>query len=167
MSREREQLATPKIGEGKRGISGHLLYLLRQANAAVQQAVDRELADLGLSLSQYSALTMIAAYPGLSNAELSRLSMLTPQSANETVRRLELMGLIERAQDPSHGRILRMDVTAHGRQLLRRARARSDKVESFLQARTGNDETAVRRWLVEIARELAAGEDLHDPRPCN
>lgn len=141
-----------------------MLYLLRQANAAVQQAVDRELEGLGLSLPQYSALTMIAAYDGLSGADLSRLSMLTPQSANETIKRLESAGMITRQADPRHGRIIQLHISPKGRELLSKARSRTDRVEEFLRTIAGSMETDMKEWLVEIATRLTSGEPLLDRR---
>ena len=40
------KVAVPGPGEGKRGPEGHLGYLVRQANVAVRQAMDRALAEL-------------------------------------------------------------------------------------------------------------------------
>ena len=51
----------PAPGEAKRGIDGYLTYLLRQASAAVRLAMERELADLGVTAPQFSALTMLMA----------------------------------------------------------------------------------------------------------
>lgn len=149
----------PKIGEGRRGMEGYLLYLLRQASTAAQQAVDRALLDLGLSLAQYSALTMIKAYEGLSGAELARLSMLTPQSAHEVVQRLSARGLIVKTVDPEHKRIFRLRITEEGKTLLAEARKRSDPVEDFLNRAAGAQGAAdIRQWLVAVAAGLNAGE---------
>ena len=74
--------AIPRPGEAKRGPEGHLGYLLRQASAAFRGATDRALAQLGVTTPQFGVLTMIVAYPGLSGADLARLSFLTPQTIN-------------------------------------------------------------------------------------
>jgi len=56
----------PAPGEGKRGEQGYLGYLLRQAHAAVRLTMERTLADLGVTPPQFAVLTMLNAYPGLS-----------------------------------------------------------------------------------------------------
>lgn len=145
-------MSVPKIGEGKRGIEGYLLYLLRQTNTVVQHAINRELANLGLSLAQYSALIMIKAYKGVSNAELARLTLLRPQSVNEVVRRLDAEGLIERTSDPSHGRIVRLFITDKGKSLLAKARKRTDVIESELTRQAGPDAARIKEWLVGVAQ---------------
>ena len=68
----------PAPGEGKRGEAGHLGYLLRQA-AAQRLRMERALADLPITAPQFALLTMLDAYPGSSNAELARLTLLTPR----------------------------------------------------------------------------------------
>jgi DNA-binding MarR family transcriptional regulator len=146
----------PEIGEGKRGPNGHLLYLLRQTATIVARHVECLLADVGLTTPLYSALTMIASYPDLSSADLSRLSMLTAQSANETVQKLVTAGLVRRRRDPKHGRVLRLQITDSGRERLACGRKLTDRLENHLvgQARdTG--EQAVRMWLANVAVSLA------------
>lgn len=148
-------MSLPEIGEGRRGLEGYLLYLLRQASTAAQQAVDRTLADLGLSLAQYSALTMINSYPNLSNADLARLSMLTPQSAHEVVQRLDSRGLISKTPSPDNKRIHRLQITADGKTLLAEARMRSEAVELLLREEAATvNEAEIRRWLVAVASRL-------------
>lgn len=156
-------MSIPEVGEGKRGSSGYLLYLLRQASTVVQQATDRQLAPHGLTLAQYSALTMIAAYDGLSSADLAKLSMLTPQSAHETVQRLLNADLVRRRPKPGHRRVLLLEITDEGRRLLALARRSCDEIEAALEKQARRcDEQAVRRWLVDIATELAADEPIVD-----
>ena len=57
---------------------------------------------------------MIVSYPGVSGADLARLTFLTPQTINVIVRNLERMGAIRKAADADHGRILRLTATAKG-----------------------------------------------------
>ncbi|QOF75580.1 MarR family transcriptional regulator (plasmid) [Aminobacter sp. SR38] len=145
----------PNIGEGRRGLEGYLLYLLRQASTAAQQAVDRTLADLGLSLAQYSALTMINSYTDLSSADLARLSMLTPQSAHEVVQRLDTRGLVSKTLSRENKRIHRLQLTDDGRSLLTEARERSERVEMVLREEAASiNEAELRKWLVAVAGRL-------------
>jgi DNA-binding MarR family transcriptional regulator len=101
-------IVVPASGEGKRGPEGHLGYLLRQASVALRAAMDRALADQGLTSPQFAVLTMIVAYPGASGADLARLTFLTPQTINMVVRNLERDGAVEKSAHVRHGRILRL-----------------------------------------------------------
>jgi DNA-binding MarR family transcriptional regulator len=148
----------PSPGEGKRGPHGHLGYLVRQASAVVRLAMDRALADLGVTPPQFAVLTMIVAYPGISGADLARLTFLTPQTINVIVRNLERAGAIEKSAHAGHGRILQLDATLGGRALLRRCRARVAAVDVRLAALAGRgEERVVRRWLGAVARDLGKG----------
>lgn len=147
---------TPRIGEGKRGARGHIAYLLRQAAAALRSALDAEFAAAGLTGPQFLVLNLLAAYPGVSGAELARLTQLTPQTINLVVRKLERDALLDREPHASHGRVLRLALSAKGRQTLQRCKRLADEVERRMSRGLSVDaEAQVRRWLVDVALELA------------
>ena len=142
----------PDIGEGKRGEEGHLGYLLRQASAAHRLRMERALADKEVTLPQFLTLTMLEAYPGISNADLARLAMLTPQTVSVIIRNLERGGLVRRQPHPVHGRIQRIEASESGRRLLKQCRVKVNQVEQALMKGFGaEEERVVRRWLVAIA----------------
>lgn len=145
----------PRIGEGKRGPQGHLGYLVRQANVAVRAALERALADVGVTPPQFAVLTMIVSYPGLSGADLARLTFLTPQTINVIVRNLEKAGAIAKSAHAVHGRILQLEATSKGRALLKRCRSRVNAIENRIAALVGrDDERVIRRWLSAVAEAL-------------
>ena len=151
------KMTIPKAGEGKRGLEGHLGYLVRQANVAVRAAMEKALADVDATPAQFAVLTMIVAYPGVSGAELARLTFLTPQTINVIVRNLVRAGAIEKTAHAVHGRVLRLTATAKGQALLNRCRGRVQEVEGRIAGLAGKDEEkAVRRWLVAVAEELGS-----------
>ena len=144
----------PAAGEGKRGESGHLGYLLRQAQTAHRQAMEHALAPLGVTPPQFTVLTMLVAYPGASGADLARLSLLTPPTVSVIVANLERMGALVRTPHATHGRVLQIGVSAKGKQLLARCRTAVDAIEQDMAVGlTAVEETAVRRWLVRIAQQ--------------
>lgn len=146
----------PRPGEGKRGAEGHLGYLVRQASGLIRLAMERALADLEVTPPQFTVLTMIVAYPGLSGADLARLTFLTPQTINVIVRNLQRAGAIEKSAHAGHGRILQLTVTARGMALLKRCRTRVVEVETRLaELLDREEERTVRRWLSRVADELA------------
>jgi DNA-binding MarR family transcriptional regulator len=145
----------PGPGEGKRGPEGHLGYLVRQAHAAVRGAMDKALADLDVTPPQFAVLTMVVNYPGISGAELARLTFLTPQTINVIVRNLVRAELVGKSADAVHGRILRLHATPRGEALLKRCRARVMEIEERLSGLLGRDEErVVRRWLAAVGEKL-------------
>ena len=146
--------AIPAVGSGKRGVEGHVAYLLRQAAAAQRMRAERALADLAVTPPQFAVLTMLNAYPGISNADTARLSLLTPQTVSVIIGNLEKAGWIHRRPHAVHGRIQHIDLTDLGRKTLARCRGRIKAVEERMVAGlTAAEEKTVRRWLVVLAEE--------------
>jgi DNA-binding MarR family transcriptional regulator len=145
--------SVPAIGQDKRGEAGHLGYLLRQAGAAHRRRVERALADLEVTPPQFTVLTMLAAYPGISNADLARIAFLAPPTVSLIAANLERAGALARRAHATHGRIRHLDVTPSGKRLLARCRRRVHAIDAELAAMLRPvEERAVRRWLVALAR---------------
>jgi DNA-binding MarR family transcriptional regulator len=145
----------PAPGEGKRGESGYLGYLLRQAQAAARLTLERSLSELGVTVPQFAVLTMLKAYPGLSGADLARVALLTPQTVGVIIANLERDGAIQKTPHPVHGRRLQWSLTRRGLTLLdecrKRAMAQERRLAEGLAAR---DERVIRQWLARIAVSL-------------
>jgi DNA-binding MarR family transcriptional regulator len=145
----------PPPGEGKRGEQGYLAYLLRQAQSATRLAMERSLAELGVTSPQFVVLTMLRAYPGLSGAELARVAMLTPQTVGVIIRNLERDGAIKKTPHPIHGRVLQWTLTRRGAALLDKCRRHAQAIELRLAAGLSpNGQRLIRRWLARIAADL-------------
>lgn len=116
----------------------------------VDQGIRRELASRlrphGLSVPELTVLSVLARRTGLSNAQLARRSMVTPQSMNQVLGSLERRELVERRPDPEHGRVRRAALTAKGADTLSRAhRTVADLEEEIL----GDLSPAQRALLLE------------------
>ena len=145
----------PAPGQGKRGETGYLAYLLRQAQAAARLTLERALAGLGVTPPQFVVLTMLRAYPGLSGAELARVALLTPQTVGVIIRNLERDRAIRKTPHPVHGRVLQWTLTRRGETLLAKCGRHAQAVERRLMAGlTVKTQAAVRRWLSKIATDL-------------
>ena len=150
-----DDVRIPAPGEGKRGEQGYLGYLLRQAHAAVRLKMERALADLGVTSPQFAVLTMLNAYPGLSGADVARLTFLTPQTVGVIIRNLERDGAILMTPHPVHGRIQQWALTPRGATLLRACRERVIALEKRLaNGLDARAEASIRRWLANVATEL-------------
>ena len=143
-------------GQGQARRTGHLAYLLRQAQAATRLTLERRLADLGVTPPQFAVLTMLRAYPGLSGADLARVALLTPQTVGVIIRNLERDGAIKKTPHPVHGRVLQWTLTRRGATLLDKSRRPVRALERRLIAGLGaKAQATVRRWLSKIAADLA------------
>jgi DNA-binding MarR family transcriptional regulator len=143
----------PGLGEGQRGEAGHLGYLLRQASLAWRARMEHALAEFAVTPPQFAALTMIGAYPGLSSADLARLSLLTQATVAGIVANLKRAGALTARRHPVHGRILQLALTAKGNAQLARCKRRVYSLEARLaEDLSPAEEKAVRRWLALAAR---------------
>jgi DNA-binding MarR family transcriptional regulator len=148
----------PQAGEGKRGEQGYLGYLLRQASVAARSRMERGLSEENVTPPQFAVLTMVRAYPGLSNADLARLSLLTPQTVSVIVSNLKRAGWLASHPHAVHGRIQQLEITKTGRELLARCRPHILRIEKQLAAGlSANDERVIRRWLVRVAMDEPNG----------
>lgn len=148
----------PMVGEGKRGVDGHIGYLLRQAAAAQRLRMERALQDLAITPPQFTVLTLLQAYPALSNADLARLSQLSPPTVCVIVGNLLKRDLLIRQAHTQHGRILQLQLSESGQQVLQQCKIRVAHLEAALvQGLTENEDAAIRRWLVHVAQALDDG----------
>jgi DNA-binding MarR family transcriptional regulator len=94
------------------------IYVVGRVNQGIRREMRNRLAECGLSVQEYTALSVLSARPGLSNAQLARRSLVTPQSMIEILNKLERRGLVQREVDSRHARILRGTLTAKGEDVL-------------------------------------------------
>lgn len=109
-------------------------YLIGRLDHALNRHLRDSLAPIGLTVTQYTALSVLAGHAQLSNAQLAERSLVSPQAANEMVKAMEARGWIERQPDPAHGRIIRIHVTALGQDLLARCDSAVAEVEDRMLA---------------------------------
>lgn len=98
-------------------------YLLYRVGAVLRPEVSAALGPLGLTLPEFVCLRLLSISPGLSSAELSRHTNVTPQAMNSVLRKLEDVGAVARPASVSSGRALPATLTGQGRVLLKRAEA--------------------------------------------
>lgn len=96
-------------------------YLLYRVAAVLRPEVSAVLGPLGLTLPEFVCLRMISTFPGMSSAELSRHTNVTPQAMNTVLRKLEEFGAVARPASVSSGRALPATLTGQGRAVLKRA----------------------------------------------
>ena len=96
-------------------LTDNILWLLKQAFYFSLNSVNDAIAPHGVTTAQIGLLRQLANEPGLSGAELARRLLITPQGVQLALTVLERRGLVERKQDPQHGRIRQAYLTDRGR----------------------------------------------------
>ena len=109
-------------------------YLLKEASSALRAAMEDVLRPLGMTITHYSCLELLAQRPGLSNSELARGAFVTRQSMNVLMQSLERDGSVERPESARVGKVLPARLTALGRRRLEKASAAVRDVERRMLA---------------------------------
>ena len=118
-------------------VAKRLGYALKRAQFALRLSMDEALRPLSLTPSQYAVLCALEAEPGLSNARLARAAFVTAQAMQGVLTNMERGDLIERSPDPAHGRVLRSELTPHGRSVLAEAHRAVRVVEDTMMKSFG------------------------------
>ena len=105
-------------------------YTIGRLDHALSRRMLEVLAPIGLTVSQYTALSFLDSQAQISNAQLAERTLISPQSANEMVKQMNEKGWVEREPDPFHGRVVRLSVTVAGKALLQQAHAAVARLES-------------------------------------
>jgi DNA-binding MarR family transcriptional regulator len=130
-------------------------YLLKEAASALRAAMDDALRPLGMTITHYSCLELLAQRPGLSNSDLARGAFVTRQSMNVLLQSLEAAGSVERPPEARVGRALPARLTEEGRRELARATAAVRAVERrMLDDLTDAEQDAARRALRAMVESL-------------
>jgi DNA-binding MarR family transcriptional regulator len=135
-----------------------LTYLIKRVEMAERARMEEVLRPHGVTLHQYTVLSILENREGLSSAQLARRHFVTPQAMNQMVGGMERDGLIERRPDEANRKILRAWLTARGRHVLRSCQHAVDELEERMLAALTPDEVASFRLGLE--RALAALTDL-------
>jgi DNA-binding MarR family transcriptional regulator len=101
-----------------------LLWFVKRAEQATQQAKERTLRELEITPAQQQALTVLSEHEAITSAELARQCQVTPQTITNTVNRLEAHGLLTREPHPVHRTLVELRLTPQGRHLFTRADAK-------------------------------------------
>jgi len=129
-------------------------YLLYRVGAVLRPEVSGMLGPLGLTLPEFVCLRILSMSPGLSSAELSRNTNVTPQAMNTVLRRLEEIGAVARPESVSSGRALPATLTASGRTLLRRAEGAVRVADSRILAKlTPAQQREFKRMLEKLGSD--------------
>ena len=135
-------------------------YLLKEASSALRSAMEEVLRPLGMSVTRYSCLELLAQRPGLSNSDLARGAFVTRQSMNALLQDLEAEGLVTRPAEAPVGRALPTRLTAQGRRSLEKATAAVRSVEvRMLAGLTEAEQASTFRSLRKMTRSLRDGDD--------
>lgn len=144
-------------------------YLLKEASSALRTAMEEVLRPLGMSVTHYSCLELLAQRPGLSNSELARGAFVTRQTMNVLLQNLERDGYVTRPPEAAVGKVLPARLTPSGRRSLEKATVAVRSVEVRMLAGMTEAEQAHAfrslRSMISSLRERDEDASWPAPRP--
>lgn len=130
-------------------------YLLKEAASALRSAMEDVLRPLGMNVTHYACLELLAQRPGLSSSELARGAFVTRQSMNVLLQALERDGSVTRPAEAAVGKTLPARLTPQGRRSLARATAAVRSVEvAMLGGLSPTEQADARRLLRSMIASL-------------
>lgn len=111
-----------------------LIYAIGRFDTALRKELRRRLKPLELTIPEFTTLTVLRARSGLSNAQLARRALVTPQAMNQVLASLEAKGLVRRpvsgGGSDRHHRARGAKLTARGERQVKLCEAIVDAVEN-------------------------------------
>lgn len=140
-------------------------YVVARLERAIRRSINERVSVFGLTVLQYTTLSVIGRREELSNAQLARRAYMSPQAMIQVITQLEDKGLIKRSQHPNHRRVYLATLTAKGRRVLAACEKLVDEMEAEVFAEmTAADKERIRRDLINAVRAFHAGLPEHDAR---
>lgn len=109
-------------------------YVVGRLDRTLRRTIEGGLTPLGVTLTQFTTLTVIARRAGLSNAQLARRALVTPQAMQQVLAALTEKGFVRRTADPTHQGILLTSLTSAGEALVTAGEAVIEGVEARMLA---------------------------------
>lgn len=135
--------------------SGWFIYTIKQIELGLRVPTEEVAQQAGLTTAQFTALSVLERWPGITSSELARRSFVRAQTMAENVSVLLGSGFIQRERDPENMRRFRLFITDSGYDMLSSARSAMDVLEAkLLVALTPRDREAFAKYLRSVRRAL-------------
>lgn len=126
-------------------------YSVKRAQVRCDEALIAML-PAGLSPTRLTAMAIIDANPGITQAALGAALHIAPPSVVKVADLLEGLGFMKRQASPQNRRIYNLVLTAEGREELRRCQSIVAKSEQTISSRLSKAERAL---LIELLSRVA------------
>jgi DNA-binding MarR family transcriptional regulator len=139
-------------------VSVRFSYVVGRLDRVLRRRLGAALAPHGLTVAEYTALSVLRTRSGLSNAQLARRTLITPQAMNEVLARLVDRGYVRRTADPDHGRIIRTELTEAADRVLDACDRDVDQIErAMLRGVPAGERARLKDVLAGCVERLGGG----------
>ncbi|MGH8149729.1 MAG: MarR family winged helix-turn-helix transcriptional regulator [Steroidobacteraceae bacterium] len=135
------------------GARTRIAYSVGRLERAVRRELSRLTRRFGLTVAQYTALSVLRARGEVSNAQLARRSFVSPQAMNELIQAMAGKALLAREPHREHGRIVTLRLTSKGERVLAECDAGVERFEHAMLGRLSEAERAQFQALLRACIE--------------
>ncbi|MER8187783.1 MarR family transcriptional regulator [Kitasatospora sp. NPDC094015] len=136
------------------GLRDHLGYWLRRLSDEVHGRFERELAEHGVTVSQWAVLITVYRGDATTTREVARYVDIDVGAVSRLVDRLVAKGLISREPALESRRILRLTLTDAGRELAPRLAGIADRNDAhFFAHLTADQRLQLEEWIRGLVGE--------------
>ncbi len=104
--------------DGRFDIDDCLGFMANRLVRVFQKAVDKRVADHGLTTAQFCVLAKLSEEEGITQTELAQRLFIESPTLVRTLDRLESSGIIERRRDPQDRRAYHIHLLPKGKELV-------------------------------------------------
>lgn len=144
------------IDEAKRGVAVEawdaeaVVRVLVPLGLAFRRTVEKVERETGVGARKMFALLMLGEEDGMTQGEMCRRFDLDPSRLTRIGQALETDGLIRRERDPGDNRVVRMYLTAEGREKLRRFSEVGEELRRRIRSVMAEEEQEELRRLLTL-----------------
>ena len=137
--------------------SPRTIYLMWKAHTSIRILIDHFGRGGGVTLAQYTVLSLLHGRDNLSSADVARRLGVSPQSINETIASLTAAGFVEKRQVGANRKVLRLRLTPAGCAHLRQAERAIDIAEAdMFEGFSATQIDSLRRMLSQLLAKAQA-----------
>lgn len=141
-------------------ISDNIPFILSQLDRSIQINVDQELAELGLTRSQWTMLAVLYFVNGCNQTDLSELMDIGKGALGKLAHKLELKGWITRTTDQVDKRIVRLSISSPAQPLVKQLVDLLFEYTNLIQSEFTKEELALLRQMLNRLRSNVDGISL-------
>ena len=129
-------------------------YNARRASLAIIEVFMERMAVYGLTVVDFSVLSLVAHNPGITSRQLCTALGILPPNLVGLIAALDRRGMVERRPHPTDGRALGLHLTRSGKALVKQAESTAAALEVDATARLTERERAT---LIALLRKVYGG----------
>jgi MarR family transcriptional regulator, organic hydroperoxide resistance regulator len=130
-------------------------FNLKATNKRVEKYMTSFFENIGINVSQSFILQCLLYNNGCTLSEISVRAQIENSSLTTMADKLERLGLVERKSDPQNRRVIRLFLTASGKELAEKVQSSGEEFDRYLRNVLGEDMDKLFDSLNQISASIS------------